>query len=485
MMTKLARSNKHARRHWTYLQLLVGLAYPGLIGCFDASTSAGLDAEQGALLAKSDVLWPMAGGTATVRVCWTEPRLSSAYPVASLAPDIGARLVVLKQWTREIVEAEWNAKTPLEFTGWEDCTGRADTLELTPIDSATTPTCAAQGQPCVTTLGRALLERKGVFLNLFFGEEVLYSSRYQQHHAGSSYQRSDDVNPDPNLDYQWWLPQACFDELQYPWTVNNSRTKHRVDIENPQIFAEFMAIYANCLKFNVLHEFGHVAGFAHEQQRKDVAAGCDAEVNPDTQYRADTPLGPFDGESIMSYCRTNQAATLSAQDIEQTKAVYRTSGGTNSGGAAGTGGAAGSGGAGGSGSSEDPSRAGATTTGGSGEPSRAGAPSSGAPSFAGASAGTSSTSAGAGNNASTGGAQGSAGNTVSAAPSASDGTTGCALAAAAAPGDAGAGWVWAGASAVLGCAWRRRRRALAAVRPRARPSTVGLGALRGLAGRRS
>jgi hypothetical protein len=96
-----------------------------------------------------------------------------------------------------------------------------------------------------------------------------------------------------------------------------------VNIEDPKVLAEFTKVYEDCLKFNVLHEFGHIAGFAHEQQRKDVAPDCKAETKIDLQYKADTPLGPFDKQSIMSYCRTDPAPTLSPEDIEQTKVVYR------------------------------------------------------------------------------------------------------------------------------------------------------------------
>jgi hypothetical protein len=465
MMTKLGHSTKKPTRSSSYcVNLFLGLLCPGLSGCFDASQTENLDARQGELFAKSDVLWPMANNAATVPVCWTKPRLSSVYPLAALAPDVQARLVVLKKWVREIVEAEWNAKTPLEFTGWADCTGSGDAVELTPIDSATTADCGGQGQPCAVTLGKALLQKKGVFLNLFFGEEVLYSSRYQQSHPGSSYDK-DDINPSPALDYRWWLPQTCFSELEHPWSTNNSQTKHRVNVEEPSVLAEFMGIYENCLKFNILHEFGHVAGFAHEQQRKDVVSGCRAELNPDVQYEADTPLGSFDVQSIMSYCRTDKSATLTTQDVEQTKIVYPASGGTSNGGG---GGESGKGSA---GESSGGSSAGAETGGSSGAPSRAGAANGGAANGgaanggaanggAPASAGTGVMMSGplAGNAGSTGGAGASGGNAVSSTePSPTTEGTGCAVVAAGDPARTKPSWGWVlAASAALGAVVRRR-----------------------------
>lgn len=313
-----------------------------LVSACSGSTEGGSAKESGdALLAKSDVLWPVQNDVASVRVCWAPSKLNSSYPVAALAPNVAARLVELKQWVFDVVETEWNAKTPLKFTGFQDCVPNEAAVELTPIDSATTASCGAQGQPCAVTLGKSLLKQRGVYLNLYFGEEVLYSSRYQQQNPGASYQSSKDVNGTVKLDYRYWLPQACFDEFRYAWSTNNSLTKHAVNIDDPKVLAQFTKVYEDCLKFNVLHEFGHIAGFAHEQQRKDVAPDCKAETNPDLQYKADTPLGPFDKQSIMSYCRTDPAPTLSPEDIEQTKLVYRASagpGGSGGGGGMSTGG---------------------------------------------------------------------------------------------------------------------------------------------------
>jgi hypothetical protein len=299
-----------------------------LIGwCFGCNPAANVSSEIGALetglFARSRALWPVVDGVANVSVCWGQSSFQTTYPVATLRPDLEALLPERQRWVREVVEEQWNGRTPLRFSGWDDCSAGPADIELTPIDTGVTSSCAAGnlGQPCVDALGRDLADGGGgVFLNVFFGEEVLYSSRYQQASPGDQY----DVSNEPNSDraYPYWLPQACLDEFEYAWSTNNSLTQYPVDINAPEVLAEFMALYENCLKFNALHEFGHIAGFSHEQQRADVSSGCDAERDPDVQYVGDAPLGPFDVESIMSYCRTDDAATLTEQDAEQANIVY-------------------------------------------------------------------------------------------------------------------------------------------------------------------
>lgn len=293
------------------------------IGCGPAAPGdSELGALEAGLFARSRALWPVVDEVVPVRVCWAPPQLRTTYPVAALRPDLEALLPERQRWVREVVEEQWNGRTPLRFTGWEDCAAGPADVELTPIDTGVTSPCASGnlGQPCVGALGRELVGGGAVFLNLFFGEEVLYSSRYQQASPGAAY----DVRNEPNAGraYSYWLPQACFDELQYAWSTHNTLTRYPVDVDDPGVFAEFMAIYEDCSKFNALHEFGHIAGFSHEQQRADAPPGCEPEREPDVPYVGDTPLGPFDAESIMSYCRADEAATLSEEDAEQTHLVY-------------------------------------------------------------------------------------------------------------------------------------------------------------------
>lgn len=42
-----------------------------------------------------------------------------------------------------------------------------------------------------------------------------------------------------------------------------------------------------------------------------------------SEFRGDLPLGPFDGESIMSYCRQDRSPTVSPSDVAMTRLAYR------------------------------------------------------------------------------------------------------------------------------------------------------------------
>jgi hypothetical protein len=317
--------------------LMVALAIAGLASCGGGSLPAGppsevenedcLGSRSSPLFARSPVLWPVQDDEAVVRVCWAEPRVGSAYAIDEFAPDLDEAMPRAREWAREIVEQQWNGRTPLEFVGWHDCADGPADVQIVLTDSSNLPTCAdTRGVSCVEALGTDL--RGGtVFLNLLFGEETLYMSRYQQANPGETYDAEDDI--------QWrMLPQACMDEFWYGWSLGNTLTEYVVDIEDPTVRDEYMALYETCAKNLVLHEFGHIAGFAHEQLReddprvgecRDVIAerglGMDW-LDPGERYLGDAPLGVFDAESIMSYCRLDKSATLTDTDVEAARLAY-------------------------------------------------------------------------------------------------------------------------------------------------------------------
>jgi hypothetical protein len=70
-----------------------------------------------------------------------------------------------------------------------------------------------------------------------------------------------------------------------------------------------------------VHEFGHVLGFSHEQERPESEARSCEKSKP---VPGGTVLGPYDRESIMNYCNAdgNNSGVLSEGDIANVRSVY-------------------------------------------------------------------------------------------------------------------------------------------------------------------
>jgi len=298
---------------------------------------------QDPLYGRPSDLWPQT----TISVCWLPLDLAGEVFVdTSVAPDLATVVPEREAWVRQIVEQQWNARTPLKFVGWDACSDATPTdIRVKPMSSQSQPrSCSGKGQSCVDAIGKdSKLPQNLLDLNVLFGEEFLYSSRYEQSTSNATY--------DPAKDFPyWWLPQACLDAFRSPWKTNASNPDHRVNINDAGPHAQFEAIYQSCLQVSALHEFGHIAGFQHEQYRTDdpakQAACFDYEKTmglSDTplQVSGAVPLGPFDSESIMSYCRTDATPTLTTEDVQMATQAYAGvpaggEGGTGAGGAAGS-----------------------------------------------------------------------------------------------------------------------------------------------------
>lgn len=294
-----------------------------LLAPLACSASSGLEGEgsvgavEEPLLAYSDTLWPMKDGVATVSVCWLPLDASDqTFGASDLKPDLVKAVAEREAWIQRAVEREWNGKTVMRFVGWKPCGADPVDVQLHPTSSATTTTCLAgntpaAGQWCVQAFGTKGKGRQ-VHMNVLFGDEAIYQAAVYE-----KYGTKEKTKSVASL----VVPALCTDEIVAMLNDPSSSSKD----------AAFRAVWEDCVAQQGLHELGHVAGFAHEQNRRDDATkraaclkaiGADDTGAYDPALEGDLPLGAFDSESVMSYCRTNKSATLTAEDVAQTNAVY-------------------------------------------------------------------------------------------------------------------------------------------------------------------
>ncbi len=80
-----------------------------------------------------------------------------------------------------------------------------------------------------------------------------------------------------------------------------------------------------CIRHFAVHEFGHVLGFLHEQDRPDAPALCPwgEDKHTGTDPARGVSLGEYDPSSVMNYChRTRLPSTLSPSDIAGVRRLY-------------------------------------------------------------------------------------------------------------------------------------------------------------------
>lgn len=77
-----------------------------------------------------------------------------------------------------------------------------------------------------------------------------------------------------------------------------------------------------CIEYEATHEFGHVLGFLHEQNRPDTPQWCIGGLGEQDGMTGDFTYGVWDSQSIMNYCAPNNVVSPSENDIKGAVEIY-------------------------------------------------------------------------------------------------------------------------------------------------------------------
>jgi hypothetical protein len=216
-----------------------------------------------------------------IPVCWEPtplPNYDTALPMARMINPTDPAFAARQQLIRESVESTWNRYTRLVFAGWGTCAAPTDPGIHIVVENGRPPPGAVDpgrwGWPRVADFGLGANGTQTVFFSFDFW----------------------------NKDDEF---EAMFDAAE---------------VLNTSHFASI-----------AVHEFGHLLGFRHEQERSGADTVCAHNLSLDGDYNPIggndatlTEAGPFDQNSVMSYCAAGflNDGRLTNNDVFYTVMTY-------------------------------------------------------------------------------------------------------------------------------------------------------------------